>query len=169
MDFAYSPRTQVLLARLQDFMDEQIIPNETTYVAEIGAKTLHGARWTPLEFLEPLKQRARAAGLGNLFLPDSEFEAGLSNAEDAPLAEIMRRVPWCSEVFNCSAPDTGNMAVLAIQVQGGAGVSEGAPLAAFFSLARARRPADGPDEVDRNAIARIELGKAAEPSALSRP
>ena len=118
MDFSYSPRTEALRAQLLRFMDEHIYPNEQRYVEEIEANTLAGKRWTPLEVIEQLKPKARAVGLWNLFLPPSaegsaarksEDGVGLSNQEYAPLAEIMGRVPWCSEVFNCSAPDTGNM------------------------------------------------------------
>ncbi len=109
MDFSYSPRTQELQARLLRFMDEHIYPAEGAWWAEIEANTAAGKRWTPLQTIEKLKPKARAAGLWNLFLPESELGAGLTNQEYAPLAEIMGRVPWCSEVFNCSAPDTGNM------------------------------------------------------------
>jgi acyl-CoA dehydrogenase len=112
MDFGYSPRTQELQARLTAFMDEHVYPAEPAYHAEIEANTAKGKRWTPLQVIEQLKPKARAAGLWNLFLPDSTQGAGLSNQEYAPLAEIMGRVPWSSEVFNCSAPDTGNMEVL---------------------------------------------------------
>lgn len=92
-------------ARLNAFMDEHIYPNEQRYTAEID----QGDRWQPLELIDELKQKAKAAGLWNLFLPDI---SGLSNVDYAPLAETMGRVPWASEVFNCSAPDTGNMEVL---------------------------------------------------------
>jgi acyl-CoA dehydrogenase len=112
MDFAYSPRTVELQARLHAFFDEHILPAEPRYFAEIEANTVAGRRWTPLQLIEDLKAKARAAGLWNLFLPDSERGAGLSNQDYAPLAEIMGRTPWASEVFNCSAPDTGNMEVL---------------------------------------------------------
>ena len=112
MDFSYSPRTVDLQARLQAFMAEHILPAEPRYFAEIEANTAAGRRWTPLQLIEDLKAKARAAGLWNLFLPDSERGAGLSNQDYAPLAEIMGRTPWASEVFNCSAPDTGNMEVL---------------------------------------------------------
>jgi acyl-CoA dehydrogenase len=112
MDFGYSPRTQELQARLQRFMDAHIYPNEARFFAEIEANTQAGKRWTPLQLIEDLKPLARAQGLWNLFLPDSEQGAGLGNQDYAPLAEMMGRVPWCSEVFNCSAPDTGNMEVL---------------------------------------------------------
>ena len=112
MDFAYSPRTVELQARLQAFMAEHIVPAEPRFLAEIEANTAAGKRWTPLRLIEDLKLEARAAGLWNLFLPDSERGAGLSNQDYAPLAEIMGRTPWASEVFNCSAPDTGNMEVL---------------------------------------------------------
>jgi len=112
MDFAYSPRTIELQQRLQAFFAEHILPAEPRYFAEIEANTAAGKRWTPLQLIEDLKVKARAAGLWNLFLPDSERGAGLSNQDYAPLAEIMGRTPWASEVFNCSAPDTGNMEVL---------------------------------------------------------
>ena len=118
MDFSYSPRTQELQARLLRFMDEHVYPAEAAWWAEIEANTAAGRRWTPLEVIEKLKPKAREAGLWNLFLPPSadghtntsgDYGLGLSNQEYAPLAEIMGRVPWSSEVFNCSAPDTGNM------------------------------------------------------------
>jgi acyl-CoA dehydrogenase len=127
MDFSYSQRTQELAARLNAFMAEHVYPAEARYAAEIEANTRAGKRWTPLQVIEELKPKARAAGLWNLFLPptaegqhgrsgggsDSEFGFGLSNQDYAPLAEIMGAVPWASEVFNCSAPDTGNMEVFA--------------------------------------------------------
>jgi acyl-CoA dehydrogenase len=122
MDFSYSPRTQDLQQRLQAFMAEHVYPAEPAYWAEIQANTAAGKRWTPLQTIEALKPKARAAGLWNLFLPPkaeshgadtSNLGAGLSNQEYAPLAEIMGAVPWSSEVFNCSAPDTGNMEVFA--------------------------------------------------------
>ncbi|WP_372525048.1 acyl-CoA dehydrogenase family protein [Piscinibacter sp.] len=109
MDFSYSPRTQELQVKVLKFMDEHIYPAEDAYWAEIEANTKVGKRWTPLQVIEKLKPKARAQGLWNLFLPESEYGAGLTNQEYAPLAEIMGRVPWASEVFNCSAPDTGNM------------------------------------------------------------
>ena len=118
MDFEYSPRTKELQAQALRFMDEHIYPNEHRYEAEIEANTKAGKRWTPLQLIEELKPKARAQGLWNLFLPPtaggkdskgSGREFGLSNGDYAPLAEIMGRVPWSSEVFNCSAPDTGNM------------------------------------------------------------
>jgi acyl-CoA dehydrogenase len=124
MDFDYSPRTQELRARLQRFMDDHIHPHEPTYHEEQAAHTAAGQRWTPLPLIEKLKEKARAQGLWNLFLPRDSAEiagvkgtdwggAGLTNQEYAPLAEIMGRVPWASEVFNCSAPDTGNMETIA--------------------------------------------------------
>jgi acyl-CoA dehydrogenase len=109
MDFSYSARTQDLQARLAAFMAEHVYPAEAAYEAELEANTKAGRRWTPLQTIERLKPKARAAGLWNLFLPESEYGAGLTNQEYAPLAEIMGAVPWASEVFNCSAPDTGNM------------------------------------------------------------
>ncbi len=109
MDFDYSPRTVDLQQRLRAFMDEHIYPAEAAVHEELQANTAAGRRWTPLSVIENLKPKARAAGLWNLFLPESEYGAGLTNQEYAPLAEVMGRVGWASEVFNCSAPDTGNM------------------------------------------------------------
>ncbi len=112
MDFAYSARTQELQARVAEFMQRHVYPAEAAVAQELEANSAAGKRWTPLNTIEELKPKARAAGLWNLFLPESEYGAGLSNQEYAPLAEIMGRVPWASEAFNCSAPDTGNMEVL---------------------------------------------------------
>jgi acyl-CoA dehydrogenase len=112
MDFNYSPRTQDLQKRVSAFMAEHVYPAEPRHFAELEANTRAGRRWSPIQVIEELKPRARAAGLWNLFLPESEYGAGLTNSEYAPLAEIMGAVPWASEVFNCSAPDTGNMEVL---------------------------------------------------------
>ncbi|MBU3738728.1 MAG: acyl-CoA dehydrogenase [Rhodoferax sp.] len=119
MDFDYSPKTRDLQARLTAFMEAHVYPAEPAYHAEITANTQVGRRWTPLNLIEDLKQKARSEDLWNLFLPvDSAAVsgyagAGLTNQEYAPLAEIMGRVPWASEVFNCSAPDTGNMETIA--------------------------------------------------------
>jgi len=119
MDFDYSPKTKELQAKLQAFMDDCIYPVEGAWHAEIEANTAAGKRWTPLQLIEGLKLKAQAAGLWNLFLPvDSAAAsgyqgAGLTNQEYAPLAEMMGRVLWSSEVFNCSAPDTGNMETIA--------------------------------------------------------
>ena len=110
MHFDYSSRTQELRKRLLDFFDAHIYPNEKTYEDNLQSAS---DRWQPVPIIEGLKPKARAAGLWNLFLPDSEGGAGLTNLEYAPLCEIMGRVPWSAEVFNCSAPDTGNMEVLA--------------------------------------------------------
>jgi acyl-CoA dehydrogenase len=89
-------------------MDEQVYPNERRFYEEVA----EGDRWQPLRLIEELKAKARSAGLWNLFLPASARGAGLSNTEYAPLCEIMGRVLWAAEVFNCSAPDTGNMETL---------------------------------------------------------
>ncbi|HMS04540.1 MAG TPA: acyl-CoA dehydrogenase family protein [Burkholderiaceae bacterium] len=119
MDFSYSPKTIELQQRLQRFMDEHIYPAEKEYDAEQNANTAAGNRWKPLELIERLKLKAQAAGLWNLFLPVDTAEAsgyhgaGLTNQEYAPLSEMMGRVVWSSEVFNCSAPDTGNMETIA--------------------------------------------------------
>jgi acyl-CoA dehydrogenase len=108
VDFEYSAKTKELQAKLVAFMDAHIYPNEKRFRDEVAS----GDRWQPVALIEALKKEARAQGLWNLFLPDSEFGAGLSNTEYAPLCEIMGRVPWAPEVFNCSAPDTGNMETL---------------------------------------------------------
>ena len=108
MDFDYTPKVKALQARLVAFMDEYVYPNEARYYGE----TAGDDRWQPSAIVEALKPRAKAAGLWNLFLPASERGAGLSNAEYAPLCEIMGRVLFAPEIFNCSAPDTGNMEVL---------------------------------------------------------
>ena len=105
MNFDYSTKTRELQKSLQEFMQENIYPNEKRFDDEINA----GDRWKPSELIEELKPKAQSQGLWNLFLPEV---SGLSNLEYAPLAEIMGRVVWSSEVFNCSAPDTGNMEVL---------------------------------------------------------
>jgi len=108
MDFDYDARTQELLARLAAFMDEHILPRE----GEFHAQVAQGDRWQPTRIIDELKPKARAQGLWNLFLPDSARGPGLTNLQYAPLCELMGRVPWAAEVFNCSAPDTGNMEVL---------------------------------------------------------
>jgi acyl-CoA dehydrogenase len=109
MNFDYTPKVQELRDTLSAFFDTHIYPNERTFAAEIAANRANGNAWIPTEIVETLKKEARAAGLWNLFLPASERGAGLSNLEYAPLCEIMGRVPWAPEVFNCNAPDTGNM------------------------------------------------------------
>ncbi len=111
MDFAFSPKVMALRERLLAFMDEHIYPNEKTYREQLATAK---DRWQPVPIVEQLKPLAREAGLWNLFLPHSEYGAGLTNLEYAPLAEIMGRVQWSSEVFNCSAPDTGNMETLVL-------------------------------------------------------
>jgi acyl-CoA dehydrogenase len=108
MDFEYSQKTKDLMARLNAFFDQHIYPNEKRFMEEVA----EGDRWQPTKIMEELKVKAKAAGLWNLFLPESERGAGLTNMEYAPLCEIMGRVIWSPEVFNCSAPDTGNMEVL---------------------------------------------------------
>ena len=119
MDFDFSPRTKELQLQVQRFMDTHVYPAEVEFRDELEANTAAGKRWSALQTIEKLKPKAKAAGLWNLFLPvDSAAAsgysgAGLTNQEYAPLAEIMGRVPWASEVFNCSAPDTGNMETIA--------------------------------------------------------
>ena len=108
MRFEFSDKVKDLQRRLQLFMDEHIYPNEQRFHDEIEHN-----RWQPSSVIEELKPKARAAGLWNLFLPDREHGAGLMNLEYAPLCETMGRSHMAPEVFNCSAPDTGNMEVLA--------------------------------------------------------
>ena len=109
MNFEYSDKVKDLERQLAAFMNEHVYPNEPVFRQQIA----EGDRWRPTPIVEALKARARAAGLWNLFLPESEYGAGLSNTEYAPLCEIMGRSPgFAPEVFNCSAPDTGNMEVL---------------------------------------------------------
>lgn len=105
MDFDYSAKSLELQKRLTEFFDDNIYPNERAFSEEVNS----GDRWQPSKKIEDLKSKAKGAGLWNLFLPEA---SGLTNLEYAPLAEIMGRVVWASEVFNCSAPDTGNMEVL---------------------------------------------------------
>ena len=113
MDFSHSSKVESLRAALQRFFDEAILPNERRYLEEILANRKAGNAWIPTRVIEELKPRARELGLWNLFLPQSaRAPQGLSNLEYAPLCEIMGRVPWAAEVFNCSAPDTGNMETL---------------------------------------------------------
>ena len=109
MDFSYSEKTQALRKQLTDFMDQHIVPRIGAWQQEVAAGVY------PVSFMEDLKALARSEGLWNLFLPslqEGEPGQGLSNLEYAPLAEIMGRVSWASEVFNCNAPDTGNMELL---------------------------------------------------------
>jgi acyl-CoA dehydrogenase len=108
VNFEFSDKVKDLQHRLQAFLDEHIYPNEQRFYDEIEQN-----RWSPTRIIEELKPKARAAGLWNLFLPDSEHGAGLTNLEYAPLCEMMGRSVMAPEVFNCSAPDTGNMEVLA--------------------------------------------------------
>ncbi len=109
MDFLPSDKVTTLLSRLCDFMNDVVYPNESTYTEQVGKAD---NRWESPPIMGEMKTRARAAELWNLFLPDSELGAGLTNVEYAPLCEVMGRSPIAPEVFNCSAPDTGNMEVL---------------------------------------------------------
>jgi len=109
MDFEYSKKTREYMEQVTDFMQKHVYPNEQTFVDQLEAQT---TRWQVPPIMEELKGRARERGLWNLFLPESEYGAGLTNLEYAPLCEIMGRSPIAPEVFNCSAPDTGNMEVL---------------------------------------------------------
>ncbi len=112
MDFAFSEKTKSLQAKLNAFMDEFIYPAEAKFYDELEENRRKGNVWVPTRVVEDLKTKARAQGLWNLFLPESEHGAGLTNLEYAPLCEIMGRSPIAPEAFNCSAPDTGNMEVL---------------------------------------------------------
>ena len=113
MDFEYSPKVKDMQARLLAFKDEHIYHNEARFFEEIAANRAKGNAWVPTQIVEELKPKAQAAGLWNLFLPRSKrAPQGLSNLEYAPLCEIMGRVPFAAEIFNCSAPDTGNMETL---------------------------------------------------------
>lgn len=109
MDFDHSDKTRDLMQRLTAFMDEHVYPNESTFHEQVKAM---GDDWVAAAIIEELKPKAREAGLWNLFLPDSSLGAGLTNLDYAPLCEIMGRIHWAPEVFNCSAPDTGNMETL---------------------------------------------------------
>ena len=111
MNFEHTAKVKDLIARVSDFMDRYVYPAEETYNAEMAAARKAGNPWIVVKVLEELKEKARGAGLWNLFLPESHLGGGLTNLEYAPLAEIMGRVGFASEVFNCSAPDTGNMEV----------------------------------------------------------
>ena len=106
MDFELSPRTHELKAKIEAFMDEYVYPNEELYDEQLNSQD---SRWQLPMIVQDLKKVARSEGLWNLFLPDSKLGAGLTNVEYAPLCEIMGRVHWAPEIFNCSAPDTGNM------------------------------------------------------------
>src|SRR5215471_17338865 len=108
MNFEFSDKTKYLQKKLSAFMDEYIYPNEGKFYEQLNS----GDRWKVIPLIEELKPKARAEGLWNLFLPESEYGGGLTNLEYAPLCEIMGRVPWSAEVFNCSAPVTGNMETL---------------------------------------------------------
>lgn len=113
MEFSYSPRTKDLQERLIAFMDQHVYPNEHVFEKEVATNRANGNAWIPTKIVEELKPKARAEGLWNLFLPKStRVPEGLSNLDYAPLCEIMGRVPWAPEIFNCSAPDTGNMETL---------------------------------------------------------
>lgn len=109
MDFEHNQKTKDLLARVTAFMDEHIVPKQELYSEQVKAM---GDNWTAVPVLEELKVVARKAGLWNMFLPDSKLGFGLSNLEYAPICEQMGRIGWAPEVFNCSAPDTGNMETL---------------------------------------------------------
>lgn len=113
MSFAYSAKTQELLERLNAFFEQYITPNEARHHAELNALRRNGDPWQPLKLVDELKTIARQAGLWNMFLPHAyKGHGGISNLDYAPLCEVMGRVSWSGEVFNCSAPDTGNMETL---------------------------------------------------------
>src|SRR6266581_2471574 len=108
LGFNVSPRAQEIYQKLQVFMQARVYPNEKLFHEQKN----QGERWQPVPLMEELKAKAKSEGLWNLFLPESEYGAGLTNLEYAPMAELMGHSPMASEVFNCSAPDTGNMEVL---------------------------------------------------------
>ncbi len=112
MDFEYSPKQKELMARVQAFMDKYVYPAEATYHAYMDEARKSGHPWVVVPIVQELKAKAKAEGLWNLFLNESEYGAGLTNLEYSPLAEIMGHLEFASEIFNCSAPDTGNMEVL---------------------------------------------------------
>jgi acyl-CoA dehydrogenase len=112
MDFSFSPKVRDLQSRVAQFMQDHVYPAEPLFAAEVAANRAKGDAWVPTQIMESLKAKARAAGLWNLFLPESDLGAGLTNLEYAPLAEIMGRSWIGPESFNCNAPDTGNMEVL---------------------------------------------------------
>ncbi|HJV80169.1 acyl-CoA dehydrogenase family protein [Noviherbaspirillum sp.] len=112
MNLEYSPRVLSLHKRVKAFLDEHVFPQYSRREQEIAENARKGRPYAPYPVLEELKTKAKAEGLWNLFLPESEFGAGLTNLEYAPIAEMMGKQYWASEVFNCSAPDTGNMEVL---------------------------------------------------------
>ena len=112
MDFDYSPKQKEWMARVGAFMDQHVYPAEETYTAQMTEARAKGNPWIVVPIVEELKSKAKKQGLWNLFLNESEHGAGLSNLEYAPLAEIMGRSFIAPEVFNCNAPDTGNMEVL---------------------------------------------------------
>jgi acyl-CoA dehydrogenase len=112
MDFQHSDKVKSLQQRLNAFMDEYVYPAEAVFEAQMDAARESGNRWQPAPVIEELKEKAKAAGLWNLFLPESKYGAGLTNLEYAPLCEIMGRSHIGAEPFNCSAPDTGNMETL---------------------------------------------------------
>src|SRR6266849_7864645 len=109
MNFDYTDKVKELQRRVQGFMDEHVHPEDATFFRQIA----EGDRWQPTRIVEELKAKSRAQDVWNLFLPESESGAGLTNLEYAPLCEIMGRSVMAPEVFNCSAPDTGNMEVIA--------------------------------------------------------
>src|SRR6266849_3078024 len=113
MDFSYSEKVSELQRRVSAFMDEHIYPAERRFDEEVDRNRRDGNPWRTSQVMEDLKRKARAQQLWNLFLPESAYGAGLTNLEYAPLCEIMGRSPIAPEAFNCSAPDTGNMEVLA--------------------------------------------------------
>ena len=112
MDFSYSAKTAALQQRVMDFVNEHVKPAEAEFKAEMDAFRAEGNPWRGTRAMEKLKDKARSAGLWNMFLPESEMGAGLTNLEYAPICEIMGRFPLTGEAMNCSAPDTGNMEIL---------------------------------------------------------
>ena len=112
LPFAFSARARETYDRVRSFIDAEVIPNEGRWRAELEANTQAGRRWTPISMVEPIKAKAKALGLWNLFLTGESGGGRLTNVEYAPIAELMGLNNWCAEVFNSSAPDSGNMELL---------------------------------------------------------
>jgi len=164
MDFSHSEKVRLLQEKLQRFMDAHVYPAEPRFEEEVEKNRHDGNPWRATAIVEELKRKARAENLWNLFLPHSEHGAGLSNLEYAPLCEIMGRSHLAPEAFNCSAPDTGNMEVLAryatpeqqqrwlVPLLDGRGLVDGAPAAYVCRQFTCQAPVTTPEQL-REALA----------------